>query len=52
MNDTFLNTATENVKLKCYQVLVRRVREGQLGSGVLVFVFDEYAFRITLIEKS
>jgi hypothetical protein len=52
MNETFLNKCIEPVELEGYQVLGRRDREGQWGGGVLVFVLDEYAPRVTLIEIS
>ena len=52
MNETFLSKAIEKVDLEGYQLLVRRDREGQWGGGVLVFVLDEYAPRVTLVEKS
>ena len=41
----------EKVDLAGYQLLVRRNRESQWGGGVLVFVLDEYAPRVTLVEK-
>ena len=49
LNETFLTNALENVQLEGYKVLVRRDREGQWGGGVLVFVLDEYAPRVTLV---
>ena len=52
LNDTFLSKAIENVELESYQLLARRDREGQWGGGVLVFVLDEYAPRVTLVETS
>ena len=52
LNETFLSKAIEHVELECYQVLARRDREGQWGGGVLVFVLDEYAPRVTLVETS
>ena len=52
LNDTFLSKAVEHVELEGYQLLARRDREGQWGGGVLVFVLDEYAPRVTLVEKS
>ena len=52
LNETFLSKAFENVELEGYQVLVRRDRVGQWGGGVLVFVLDEYAPRVTLVENS
>jgi hypothetical protein len=52
MNETFLNKCIEHVELEGYQVLGRRDREGQWGGGVLAFVLDEYAPRVTLIEIS
>ena len=52
LNETFLSKAIEHVELEGYQLLARRDREGQWGGGVLVFVLDEYAPRVTLVEKS
>ena len=52
LNETFLTKAIEHVELEGYQVLVRRDREGQWGGGVLVFILDEYAPRVTLVEIS
>ena len=52
LNETFLNKAIEHVQLEGYQVLARRDREGQWGGGILVFVLDEYAPRVTLVETS
>ena len=52
LNETFLTKAIENVELEGYQVFARRDREGQWGGGVLVFVLDEYAPRVTLVEQS
>ena len=52
LNETFLSKAIENVELEGYQVLARRNRECQWGGGVLVFVMDEYAPRVTLVETS
>ena len=52
LNETFLTKSIENVQLEGYQVLVRRDREGKWGGGVLVFVLDEYAPRVTLVENS
>ena len=52
LNETFLSNAIEKVELEGYQLLARRDREGQWGGGVLVFVLDEYAPRVTLVEKS
>ena len=40
------------MELEGYQVLARRDREGQCDGGVLVFVKDEYAPRVTLVETS
>ena len=50
LNETFLTKAIKNVELEGYQVLVRRDREGQWGGGVLVFILDECAPRVTLVE--
>ena len=47
LNETFLTKAIEHVELEGHQVLARRDREGQWGGGVLVFIFDEYAPRVT-----
>ena len=52
LNETFPSKATENVELEGYQLLARRDREGQWGGGVLVFVLEEYAPRVTLVESS
>ena len=52
LNEMFLTKAIENVQLESYQVLVRRDREGQWGSGVLVFVNSETAERIWAIVHS
>ena len=52
LNETFLTKAVENVELEGYQVLARRDRVGQWGGGVLVFVLDEFASRVTLVEVS
>ena len=52
LNETFLTKAVEDVALEGYQVLARRDRAGQWGGGVLVFVLDEYAPRVTLVEES
>ena len=52
MNETCLTKAIEHVELEGYQVLIRRDREGQWGGGVLVFLLDEYAPRVTLVENS
>lgn len=52
LNETFLNKAIEHVELEGYQVLARRDPEGQWGGGALVFVLDEYAPRVTLVEIS
>ena len=49
LNETFLNKAIEHVELEGYQLLARRDREGQWGGGVLVFVLDKYAPRVTLV---
>ena len=45
LNETFLNKAIEHVELGGYQLLVRRDREEQRGSGVLVFVLDSEGTR-------
>ena len=50
MHETFLNKCIEHVELESYQLFGRRHREGQWGSEVLVFVLDEYAARVSLIE--
>ena len=52
LNEPFLTKAIKNVELEWYQVLARRDREGHWGGGVLVFVLDEYAPRVTLVEQS
>ena len=52
LNETFLSKAIEHVELEGYQVLANRTREGQWGGGILIFVNDEYAHRVTLVEKS
>ena len=52
LNETFLSKAIEHVELEGYQVLVRRDRVGQWGGGVLVFVLNEYAPRVTTVENS
>ena len=52
LNETFLSKAIEHVELEGYQVLARRDREGKWGGGVLVFVLNEYAPRVTLVEIS
>ena len=52
LNEAFLNKAIKHVELESYQVLARRDREGQWGGGVLIFVLDEYAPRVTLVYIS
>ena len=52
LNETFLTRVVEEVELEGYQVLVRRDRIDQWGGGVLVFVLQEFAAHVTLMEIS
>ena len=52
LNEKFLSKAIEHVELEGYQLLARRDRAGQWGGGVMVFVLDEYAPIVTLVEMS
>ena len=51
LNETFLSKAVEHVGLEGYQLFARCDGGCQWG-GVLVFVLDEYAPRVTLVETS
>ena len=53
LNETFLNRATQEVKLEHYIVVARRDREnGRHGGGVLVFADSAHATKVTLLATS